>query len=61
MAESFPQQPTTVIIPPEPECIHTKRLILRPIQPTDAPGIFAIRSHPEVVKFLLGATPFVSS
>ncbi|RMJ22669.1 hypothetical protein PHISP_06468 [Aspergillus sp. HF37] len=46
MAEHFPQQTPTVIIPATPECITTERLLLRPMQKTDAPGIFALRSRP---------------
>ncbi|RJE22937.1 GNAT family [Aspergillus sclerotialis] len=57
MTYLFPNQVTRVIIPPEPECIQTKRLLLMAIQPADAPGIFTIRSHPEVAKFLWQKEP----
>jgi hypothetical protein len=50
----FPDQITTVIIPPDDkrETIRTERLILRPLQISDAQEIFSYRSLKTVADWL---------
>lgn len=37
--------------------LETQRLTLRPVEPRDAPGLFAMDSHPEVNRFLDDPVP----
>lgn len=46
----LPQQPVYAIVPREGPSIESDRLIIRPVQDSDAQALFAVRSLPEVAK-----------
>jgi hypothetical protein len=48
---SLPRQAVTVIVPRPAPSAESDRLLLRPIEESDLPAIFAIRSRPEVARF----------
>ncbi|KAJ5688888.1 hypothetical protein N7462_003280 [Penicillium macrosclerotiorum] len=58
--ELLPRQALNVIIPPLAPSIESDRLRLRPVTESDLPGLFAIRSRPEVAKSNYPKTPFKS-
>ncbi|CAI7671278.1 unnamed protein product [Penicillium pancosmium] len=57
---SLPRQAVTVIVPRSPPSAESDRLLLRPIEESDLPAIFAIRSRAEVARFNHPKTPFQS-
>ncbi|KAJ5361501.1 N-acetyltransferase GNAT family [Penicillium brevicompactum] len=56
----LPQQPVYAIVPREGPSIESDRLIIRPVQDSDAQALFAVRSLPEVAKMNWPKEPFKS-